>query len=134
MYRTLYSGDLSIVDIIFSSQLTSLPRTDLSIADTANIRLLLQEICIHFTLGNVLQFRLSFLRYLLFYLLASLMAFSGLSKCRNCKFVGISRSYSSLFHVNCSCKDIYSAMGQRQKYGYNHGDFCCTWTTTSPLQ
>ena len=64
------------MDIIFRSQLTLPPRTDLSIAGTSNIRRFLQEICIHFTLDNVLQFRLSFLRSLLFYFLATLMAFS----------------------------------------------------------
>ena len=32
-----------------------------------------------------------------------------------------------------SCKDIESAMGQGEKYGYNHEGFCCTWTTTCPL-
>ena len=56
-----------MVDIIFMSQLTLPPRTDLSIADTSSIRHFLQEICIHFTLGNVLQFCLSFLQSLLFY-------------------------------------------------------------------
>ena len=97
MWRTLYSEHLSIVDIIFRSQLTLPPRTDLSIADTSNIRHFLQEICIHFTLDNVLQFRLSFLRSLLFYFLATLMAFSVPWKCRDCKFVGISSPYSSLW-------------------------------------
>ena len=43
----------------------------------SNVRHLLQEMCIHFTFDNVLQFRLSFLQSLLFYFLASLMAFSG---------------------------------------------------------
>ena len=33
----------------------------LSIVDTSNMRHFLQEICIHFTLDNVLQFRFSFL-------------------------------------------------------------------------
>ena len=95
--RTLYSGHLSIVDIIFSSQLKLPPRTNLSIADTSNIRHFLQELCIHFTLDNVLQFCLSSLRSLLFYFLASLMAFSGPWKCRDYKFVGISSPYSSLW-------------------------------------
>ena len=38
MQRTFYSRHLSIVDIIFRAQLTLLPRTDLSIADTSNIK------------------------------------------------------------------------------------------------
>ena len=84
------------MDVIFRSQLTLPPMTDLSIADTSNIRLFLQETCIHFTLGNVLQFRLSSLWSLLFYLLGSLMGFSGLWNCRDRKFVGISSPYSSL--------------------------------------
>ena len=59
------------------SQLTLPPGTALLIADTSTIRYFLQKIYIHFVLDNVLQFRLSFLRSLLFYFLASLMAFSG---------------------------------------------------------
>ena len=71
------------MDLSFRSQLTLAPRTDLSIADTSNIRHFLQEICIHFTLDNVLQFRLNFLRSLLFHFLARFMAFSGPWKCRD---------------------------------------------------
>ena len=82
-----YSGHISIVDIIFRPQLILPPRTDLSIADTSNIKHFLQEIYIHFTLGNVLLFRLSFLPSLLFYFLTSLMAFSSPPKCRDCQFV-----------------------------------------------
>ena len=73
--RTFHSGYLSIVDIFFRSKLTLPPKTDLSIADTSNIRHFLQELCIHFTLDNVLQFRLSFLRSLLFYFFSQ---FNGL--------------------------------------------------------
>ena len=72
-----YSEHLSTVDSIFRSQITLRPRTNFSIADMSNVRHLLQEMCIHFTFDNVLQFRLSFLQSLLFYFLASLMAFSG---------------------------------------------------------
>ena len=43
----------------------------------SNIRHFLQEMCMHFTFDNALQFRLSFFRSLLFYFLASLMAFLG---------------------------------------------------------
>ena len=42
--------------------------------------------------------------------------------------------FISMVDVFSGCKDAQSAMGQGQKYGYNHGDFCCTWTTTCPLQ
>ena len=97
MQRTLYSGHLFIVDIIFRSELTLPPRTYLSIADTSNIMHFLQNICIHFTLENVLQFLLSFLRSVLFYFFASSMAFSGPLKCRDCKLVGISSPYSSVW-------------------------------------
>ena len=82
MQRTFYSGHLSIADIIFRSQLTLPPRTDLSIEDTSNIKHFFQETCLHFTLDNVLQFCLGFLRFLLFL---------------DCKFVGISSPYSSLW-------------------------------------
>ena len=81
------------MDIIFRSQLILPPITDLSIADTSNIRLFLQEICVHFTLDNVLQFRLS---SLWFYLSGSLMGFSGPWNSRDRKFVGISSPYLSL--------------------------------------
>ena len=82
MQRTFYSGHLSIADIIFRSQLTLPPRTDLSIEDTSNIKHFFQETSLHFTLDNVLQFWLGFLRFLLFL---------------DCKFVGISSPYSSLW-------------------------------------
>ena len=135
MQQTLYSGHPSIVDIIFGSQLNLPSRTDLSIADTSNIRHFLQEICIHFTLDNVLQFRLSFLQSLLFYFFSQ---FNGLFSSMKMQELYICRNFQSVFisvvDVFSGCKDAQSAMGQGQKYGYNHGDFCCTWTTTSPLQ
>ena len=46
---------------------------------------------------NVLQLRLSFLQFYYFTFLASLMAFSVPWKCRDCKFVGISSPFSSLW-------------------------------------
>ena len=135
MQRTLYSGHLSIVDITFRLQLTLPPRTDLSIADTSNIRHFLQEICIHFTLDNVLQFRLSFLRSFLFYFFSQFsdlfipIKMQGLQICRKSQSVFI-----SMVDVFFGCKDTQSSVGQGQKYGCNHGDFCCTWTRPSPLQ
>ena len=102
MLRTLYSGPFSIVDIIFRSQLTLPPPpplrpiTDLSIADTSNIRHFLQEICIYFTLDNVLHFCLVFFDICYFTFFVSLMAFSVPWKCRDCKFAGISSPYSFL--------------------------------------
>ena len=86
-----------------------------------------------FTLDNVLQFRLSFLRSLLFYFLTSLMVFSEVHE-----NVGICSDFQSVFismvDMFSSCKDVQKAMGQGLKYRYNPGDFCCTWTTTSLLQ
>ena len=80
------------------SQLTLPPRTELFIMDTlSNIRNFLQEIWILFTLDNILQFDLRFLWSLLFYFLASLIAFSGPWKCRDCKFVAVSSPYLSLW-------------------------------------
>ena len=80
------------------SQLTLPPRTELFIMDMlSNIRNFLQEICILFTLDNILQFDLRFLWSLLFYFLASLIAFSGPWKCRDCKFVAVSSPYLSLW-------------------------------------
>ena len=83
------------MDIVFRSQLTLLPRTDLSI--TSNIRNSLQEIFIHFNLNNVSQFRLSFLRSLLFSFSSQFDGLSGPWKCRDRKFVGISSPYSYLW-------------------------------------
>ena len=80
------------MDIIFRSQLTLAPRTDVSIADTFNLRLFLQEICIHFTLEYGLHFDLCYFTFL-----ATLMSFPVPWKCRNCRFVGISSPYSSLW-------------------------------------
>ena len=115
MYGTLYSGHLSTVDTIFRSQVTSLSRTDLSIADTSNIRHFLQEIGIHFTLDNILQFRLSFLWSFLFYFLGSVMAFSGLWKFRDCKFVGISSPYSSLWLTYCPVAKMSKVQWDRDR-------------------
>ena len=83
--------------MIFRFQLTLSHRTDLLIGDTSNIMHFLQKICVHFTMDNVLQFCLSSSRSLLFYVLGSLMVFSGPWKCRDCKLVGISSRYSSLW-------------------------------------
>ena len=88
-----------IVGMIFRFQLTLSPRTDLLIGDTSNIMHFMQKVCIHFTLDNVLQFCLSSLRSLLFYVLGTLMVFSGPWKCRDCKLVGISSPYSSLWLI-----------------------------------
>ena len=76
------------MDISFRSQFTLPTRIDLSIADTSKIRLCLQEICIYVTLDNASQVRFSFLRSLIFYFLASLMAFSGPWKYWNWNFYG----------------------------------------------
>ena len=102
-----FIANTSTVDITFRSQITLLPRTDFSIADTSNVRHFLQEMYIHFTFDNVLQFRLSFLGPLLFYFLASLMSFSVPWKCRDFQSVFI-----SMVDVFSSCKDVQSAMGQ----------------------
>ena len=42
--------------------------------------------------------------------------------------------FTSMVDMFPNCKDVQSAMGQRQRHEYNHGDFCCTWSTTSSLQ
>ena len=73
MWRTLYSGHVSVVDIIlghnshWSLELTSLFQTH---PITDHLRHFLQEICIHFILDNVLRFRLSFLWPLILHFLA----------------------------------------------------------------
>ena len=101
--------------IPFRSQLTLIPRTDLSIADASNIWHFLKNICIHFSLDNVLQFRLSFLRSLLFYFSAILMAFSGPWKCRGFKFVGIFSPYSSLWLTCFPVAKMFKAQWDRDR-------------------
>ena len=136
MLWTLYSKQLYTVDIIFRSQLTLPPGTEFSIADTSNIRHFLLEMCINFTLGNVLQFHLSFLRSLVFYFLASLMAFSGQWKCRYCKFAEISCLYSSLWLTCFPVAKMSKAQWDRDTKMDTKMDLdiCCKWSTTSPFQ
>ena len=71
--------------------------------------------CMHFTLENVLQFRLTFLWSLLFYFLCSLMAFSGPWICRDCKFVGISSPYSPLWLTYFSVAKMSKAQWDRDR-------------------
>ena len=115
------------------SQLTLPPRTELLIMNMFNTRHVLQEICIHFTLENVLQFRLRFLWSLSLYFSASLMAFSAPWKCRDCKFVVVSSPYLSLW---LTCFPV-AKMSKRQWDRDRNMDttmvICCTWTTTSSL-
>ena len=134
MQRTLYSQHLSTVVIIFCSQITLPPRTDFSIAEMSNIRHFQKEMCIHFTFDNVLQFCLSFLRYLLFYFLSSFLFYFLTRLFQVHENVGISSQYSSLWLTCVSLAKMSKAVGQRQKYGCNNGNFCCIWTTTSSLQ
>ena len=50
----------------------------------------------------------------------------------------ICRNFQPVFTVMVeafSCyKDLESAIEQAEKHGYNHGDFCLSWPTTSSLQ
>ena len=135
MQPTLYNEHLSIGDIIFRSQLRLPLRTDFSIADTINNRpynpFLVRNFYTFF-FRYVLQFRFCFVQPLLFYFLDSLMAFSRPQKR---KFTGnFQPVLTSMVDAFSNCKDFQSAMGQEQKHGYNHGDFCYTWSPTSSLQ
>ena len=94
MCRTLYSEHLSIVDIIFRSQLALPPKKGPLHKGHAQYQTFLPRNVYAFTLGNVLHFRLSFLRSLLFYYFSSC---SVPLKCRDCKLVGNSSPYSSLW-------------------------------------
>ena len=80
-----------LLNFLFCKYISSHPLELTSIAYTSNIRHFLHEICIHFTLDNV------FFYLCYFTFLASLMAFSVPWKCRDCKFMGISSLYSSLW-------------------------------------
>ena len=133
MQRTLYSGHLSIVDIIFRSQLTLPPRIYLSIADTSNIRVLRNLYTFYFGQCFIVSFKLSSIFVILLF-----SQFDGLFRSIKIQELEICRDFQPVFisvvDVFSSCKDVQSAMGQGQKYRYNHGDCCCTWTTTSPLR
>ena len=84
----LYIGDLSATATFlrngwnavyisyYTPELTSLQQT---LPITAHITHFLREVCKNFASENVLQFRLLFLRSLLFYFLANLMTFSFFS-------------------------------------------------------
>ena len=157
MQRTLYSEHLSTVDIIFCSQITLPPR----ILDSGDVQydVFLAEMCIHFTFDNILfkfssifvillfkQFLLfyflsSFLlfyffrSFLLFYFLRSFLLFYSLSRLFQVhENVAISNQYSSLWLTCVPVAKMSKAVGQRQKYGCNNGNFCYIWTITSPLQ
>ena len=67
--------------------------------------------CIHFTFENVLQPCLSFLRSLLFYFLASLMAFSVPWKCRY-----FQSSFISMVDLFSNSKDVQNAMEQSWRF------------------
>ena len=107
-----YSGHLSITGISFRFQFILFPATVLSIVEKPNSRtykIFLWEICQHFTLEKVLQFRLNFLQSLLFHFWASLMIFSGPQKL---KFAGISSLYSPPWLTSFSVPKMSKA-----KYG-----------------
>ena len=113
MRRILYSGHVSIAKVIYRSQFTLPPRIDLSIADKPNSRpyktFLIRNLY-RFYFRQCATVLLSFLRSLLFYFLASLMAFFGSLKIKICKdFHAILNSMVNTFP---SCKDVLSTMGR----------------------
>ena len=129
MQRTFYNGHLYIEGIIFRYQFILTP----IIADTPNnwpykIFLLRNFYTCYFTQCFTILFK-----------------FPSICK-ENLRLYGLFRSIEIKIHKNflsvinsmvdvfLSRKDVKSAMGQRQKHGNNHGDFCSTWPTTSSLQ
>ena len=130
MQWTLYSRYLSIADIIFRSQFTLPPITDLSIADAPNNRPYKT-----FLVRNLyaFYFRQFFTVSLKF---SSIFVFLFFSQFNNLfRFITIkTRGDFTMVDAFPSCKNIQSGMGKGQKHEYNHGDFCCTWPITSYIQ
>ena len=134
MQRTLYSDHLSIVGIILRFQLTLPPRTDLCSGHVQYQIFLARNLyTVHFGQCFAVSFKFSLIFVILLFNqfngLFSSMKMQGLQICRNFQSVFI-----SMVGVFSRSKDTQSTMGQEQKYGYNHENFCFTQTTTSPLQ
>ena len=132
--NTLCTGHF-IADIIFRSNFTLLSRTDHSIEEKPNNRsyeVFLVRRLYKFNFGQC--FTISF-KFSSIFVILSWDEFNGpfrSIKMRNCK--DFQSVFTSMIDVFSSCKDVQCAMGSGWKYGYNHGDFCCTWTTTSSLK
>ena len=132
MQWVFYSGYLSTVDIVFRFQLTIPPITELSIAETPNNRS-----CKTFLVRNfyTFYFRQSFTAQLKFpsmFVSLFLWQFDGLFRFTKMKFIR-DFLYAFKFMVDAfpEAKMSKAPWGQGQKHKYNHGDFCCTWPTSS---
>ena len=124
MQRTLNSGHLSIVDIIFRSQFTSPPRNDLSLADTSNngphkIFLARNLFSFYFRQCFIVLFKFSSIFVILLFSQFNSL-FSSIKKKIRWDFQSV---FTAMVDVYPSCKDFQCAMRQRQIYGHNQGDF-----------
>ena len=129
--QNLYVEDTlqqTAVDIILRSQLTLLPRTDLSIAGGhVQYKAFLPRNLYTFYFRQF--FTVSF-KFSSIFVILLFSQFNGLFRSMKMQGLQIFRDYQSAFisvvDVFSSCKDVQSVKGQRQKYEYNYGDFCCT--------
>ena len=143
MQRTLYSGHLSVEGIIFSPnsnyplELTSLQQTRprnftwsiLEYFVSYKTFLVRNSYTFYFRQCYTVSFNFSSIFVIFFSQL------NGISRSVKMKIRGDSQSvFISMADVFPSCKDVQSTIGQKQKHGYNHVDFCCTWSTVSSLQ
>ena len=134
MQRTLYSVRLSIADIIFRSQLTLPSTTDPSIAHAPNnmpCKTFLERKLYKFHSGQC--FTISF-NFSSIFIILFLSQFNGLFRSIKMKNCGYFQSvFNCMIDVFSSYKDV-NAQWYKVRDGYNYGDFCSTWTTTSSLQ
>ena len=99
MQRTLYSGHLSIADIIFRSQLTLPSRTDHSIADTPNNRPYKT-----FLVRNLYTFYFGQCFTILFDFFSIFVRLFRSIKMKNCRY--FQSVFTSMIDVFSSCEDV----------------------------
>ena len=111
MWRTLYSGHLSIADIIFRSEFTLPPRTDLPIANTPNNRPYIRHSLYVFCLRQcfTVSFKFSSIFIILF--------FSKINVLFRFTKIKLRRDFRSVlaFMVDAfpNCKNVQSTTGGR---------------------
>ena len=122
MQRRLYSGHLSIADVIFRSQFKLSPRTNFFIVDTPNNRsykifFVRNLYTFYFRQCFTDSFKFSSIFYILFF-----SQFNGLFRSIKMEILSDFQSvFISMVDAFPSCKDLQSTMGQGQKHGYKHG-------------
>ena len=121
MQRTLYSKHFCIVGIIFRSQFTLFPRTDLSVTGTPDSwpykTFLIRNL---YTFCFRQCFKLSSINVTLIF-----SQFNGFFRHINIKiFRDFQSVYTSMVDTFPRYKDVQKALVHGQKHGCNHGYFC----------